>query len=324
MKGRPMLLFEDHRSQSSAIDHKAVVYAVAFSPDGSTLATGAKDGSLLLRDAAGHVSSLRERGIKAQPVHAIDFLPASPRDLSPAEPGFTAAPSDSGVIIGGEFGWSAWRLEDGVWREFRSQSNRPVTSLAVLNERLVAFGIGDRLKPTAGTFELWDISADRKLPHNFHEPNGVRAIAACPAKKLVAWVTGHRKVLVWDVTSPTKPTAYPQPGACPAVALSADGKSMAVAVDWTTKIYDVEKKRERLVLKGHKGQVHAVAFSPDGRTLMTGSWDFTVRLWDVATGKERANYNWDIGRVYCATYAPDGLRLAAGGDLGRVVVWDAE
>jgi WD40 repeat protein len=181
------------------------------------------------------------------------------------------------------------------------------------------------LKPTSpGVLEIWDISAGRKLQPSFTEPNGVKSVATCPAKKLVAWTTGHRKVRVWDITSPSKPFEFPQPKDCPAVALSADGRTMAVATDYTAKLFDVEKRRERVVLKGHKAPVVAVAFSPDGRTLMTGSWDQTVRLWDVATGLERANFNWDIGRVYCVTYAPDGLRLAAGGDLGRVVVWDAE
>src|SRR5437868_4452189 len=124
-----MLLFEDHRSQSAAVDHKAVVYAVAFSPDGSALATGARDGSLFLRDADGRVSSLRERQIKSFAVHAIDYLP-----------------NGSGVIIGGEFGWSAWRQEEGCWKQFGPQAERPVTSLAVIGERTIALGIGDRLK----------------------------------------------------------------------------------------------------------------------------------------------------------------------------------
>lgn len=302
-----MLLYEDHRSQSAAINLKSVVYAVAFSPDGSELATGAKDGTLFLRGADGAACSLRERGLKDLPVHAIDFLP-----------------NGAGVIAGGEFGWSAWRPGGDGWQPFGPQSVQPVTSLAVVTDRTVVLGIGDRVNPAAvGALEVWDISADRKSPNSIHEPNGVRAVAACPRNKHVAWVTGHRKLRLWDITTP-RPIDFPQKGTCPAVALSADGRLMAVAVDWTAKVYDVSKKRELLEVKGHKGQVAAVAFSPDGRTLMTGSWDQTVRLWDTATGRERANYRWDIGRVYCATYAPDGLRLAAGGDSGRVVVWDAE
>jgi WD40 repeat protein len=300
-----MLLFEDHRSESATVDHKSVVYTVAFSPDGSTLATGAKDGAIFLRDSEGRVSPLRQRGIKSLPAHAVAYLPGG------------------AVIAGGAFGWSGWKRDGDGWQEFGPPSGRQVTSLAVLSERTVAFGIGDRLKATSGTFELWDISGDRKLQPHFIEPNGVRSVAACPAKKLVAWTTGHRKVRVWDITTP-KPFEFPQLHDCPAVALSADGLAVAIAVDYAAKIYDVEKRRERVLLKGHLGKVAAVAFSPDGRTLMTGSWDQTVRLWDVSTGRERANYKWDIGRVYCVTYAPDGLRLAAGGDLGRVVVWDAE
>lgn len=301
-----MLLFEDHKADSAAINHSSVVYAVAFAPDGAALATGAKDGTIFVRDSSGCVSALRDRGPKLFPTHALAYLP-----------------DDGGLIAGGAFGWGLWKPGGEEWQPFGPQSTRPVTSLAVLGPNTVALGTGDRLKPTAGTFELWDTSSDRKLQPYFSEPNGVRAVAACPARKLVAWATGHKKVRVWDVTTP-KPFEFPQPSHCPAVALSGDGRTMAVAVDWTAKLYDVDKRCERAVLKGHKGAVAAVAFSPDGRTLMTGSWDETVRLWDVATGTERANFKWGIGRVYCAAYAPDGLRLAAGGDLGRVVVWDAE
>jgi WD40 repeat protein len=300
-----MLLFEDHRDHAAAADQKVVVYAVAFSPDGTTLATGAKDGSLFLRDPGG-VRPLLEHGPKSLAVHAIGYLPTEP-----------------GVIIGGEFGWLGYRQEGGAWRQFGPPWFPSVTSLAVLDDRTVALGTGDRLRATAGTFELWDISADRKKQPYFHEPNGVRAIAASPKKKMVAWATGHRKVRVWDITRQT-PIEFPQPDPCFAVALSADATALAVAAGWTARLYDVERKRERFVLKGHTGQVSAVAFSPDGATLATGSWDHTVRLWDVASGKEKANYKWDIGRVYCLAYAPDGLRLAAGGDLGRVIVWDTE
>jgi WD40 repeat protein len=301
-----MLLFEDHRYQSPAVSQKACVHAVAFSPDGSTLATGAKDGSVFLRDAAGNVSPLFERGPKSLPVSALDYFP-----------------DGTGVIIGGEFGWATWRQEGGEWKPSGSAMPRPVTSLAVLDERRVAVGIGDRRQSTPPTLEIWDTSADRKLQPYFQEPNGVRVVTACPARKLVAWVTHHRKVRVWDITTP-RPIDFMQEKECPTLALSADGKAMAVAVDYAVKLYDLERGRERLLLKGHAGKVSAVAFSPDGQTLMTGSWDETVRLWDVTTGRERANFKWGVGRVYCVAYAPDGLRLAAGGDLGSVIVWDAE
>ena len=46
-----MLLFEDHRHETSTVVHKSLVYAISFSPDGSQLATGARDGSVFVRDA---------------------------------------------------------------------------------------------------------------------------------------------------------------------------------------------------------------------------------------------------------------------------------
>ncbi|QEG29793.1 WD domain, G-beta repeat [Gemmata obscuriglobus] len=307
-----MLLFEDHRDETATVVHKAVVYAVAFSPDGSTLATGARDGSVFVRDAAGHVVPVLERSPKSSPVHALSF-----------------SPSGTALFVGGASGWYRYRQTESGWREASSKevdskASLPVTALTVLNEQTVAVGTGDRFKASGGALEIWDVSNDRKQSPHFTEPNGVRTIAVSPSKKIVAWGTGHRKVRVWDITTPKPMTEFPQASDCPAIALSSDGSVLAVASDRSTKLYDLRAKRERAVLKGHKGQVLCVAFSPDGRTVATGSFDFTVRLWDVATGNERASFKWDIGRVYCVSYAPDGFRLAAGGDLGRVVVWDAD
>jgi WD40 repeat protein len=295
-----MLLYEDHRPGTP-------VYCLAFAPDGSTLAGAGKDGTLVLRHANGRVQIPLEYDPNRPPIQAVAYLP-----------------DGQSLVIGGAFGWLQYRHGCTWVSSPVSEKPAPVTSLAVIDEHTVAVGIGDRVKGTPGSFELWDVANGQKRGEPFTEPNGVRAVAVCPERRLVAWATGHRKVNVWDILKRDPIPPFHLPKNCPAIALTPDGKQLAAAVDYGVKLYDIERRRERLELKGHKGQVAAVVFSPDGETVATGSWDCTVKLWDVASGRERATFKWDIGRVYCLAYAPDGLRLAAGGDVGKVVVWDME
>ncbi len=68
----------------------------------------------------------------------------------------------------------------------------------------------------------------------------------------------------------------------------------------------------------------AVAYSPDGGTLASGSWDGTVRFWDAASGTERRALATGIAKVYAVAFSPDGLQLAAAGSGGAVVVFDVD
>ena len=50
-----------------------------------------------------------------------------------------------------------------------------------------------------------------------------------------------------------------------------------------------QEPKLRDTLQGHRNGVHSVAYSPDGKTLASGSFDGTIKLWDVATGKEQVH-----------------------------------
>jgi dipeptidyl aminopeptidase/acylaminoacyl peptidase len=66
-----------------------------------------------------------------------------------------------------------------------------------------------------------------------------------------------------------------------------------------------------------------VAFSPDGKTVASGSVDNTVRLWDAATGEERQKLEGHDSWVRAVAFSPDGKTVASGSHDNTVRLWDA-
>ena len=75
------------------------------------------------------------------------------------------------------------------------------------------------------------------------------------------------------------------------------------------------------MLKGHTSIVSAVAFSPDGKLVVTGSNDKTARLWDTATGNPVATLAGHDGSVIAVAFSPDGKLVVTGSADKMARLW---
>jgi hypothetical protein len=91
--------------------------------------------------------------------------------------------------------------------------------------------------------------------------------------------------------------------------------------DHVIRVYDTASPAAFRRCAGHRGEVVALALSPDGKTLASAGNDNVIRLWDAATGQERASWA-EPQSCNALAFSPDGKALASGGAGQNTKVWE--
>jgi WD40 repeat protein len=112
-----------------------------------------------------------------------------------------------------------------------------------------------------------------------------------------------------------------------AIVFSADGNDLYAAggqPGWSGEVRRWSASDGKLLntIPAHKDAIYALALSPDGKVLATGSYDQKIKLWDAATGHELKTLSGHNGCIYGLAFRPDGKILASASADRTVKLWD--
>jgi WD40 repeat protein len=329
------------RLGTRAFRHAGRINAVAFSPDGTILATGGDRGVRFWDAATGtelhtlipHQESvvaiafsrdgkyLASGGGLGGPDHGeVNVSDVAAGKLLVQLPGplasvwsLTFSPSGDVVLLGNERGEiQCHDLISGEELQRLPAHSGALRALTYTSDGKAVAAISD------DKFALWNPEAgkvhrvlgDRAVP-GYDGSYGLAAADQCPLLAIGCW---RSPVQVWDGTTGRVRQTFAGFRECIyGVALSPDGRLVAAGGgDAEVFLWDVNTGEELQRFDGHLAEVQGLAFSPDGRTLAAAAGG-AVRLWDVSSGRERLASPGHQTAVTCAVFSRDGSRIVTAG-----------
>jgi len=282
---------------------EGISYVVDFTPNGKLLASGGKDGTIVLWDVAGRNEVRRLTGHEG-PVYALAF----------AKEGACL------VSVGHDKTLRVWDVKEG------KSKIEPVKGLPDVVMSLAINGDVSRIATGCynGEVQLWDNKGESKGKAQSHT-GPVYALAFSPDNATL--VSGGRDGLVkiWNVADAKtdgeikigKQTIWD-------IACVPETKTIAVASGNNVTLWDVGSKLQKGEFVGHLAAVRSLAIAGKTPMLATASEDGTARVWDIATKAEKAIARPNAGTLTGVALTPDlrTLAVASADESKSVRLWE--
>ncbi|HEX8158701.1 MAG TPA: WD40 repeat domain-containing protein, partial [Solirubrobacteraceae bacterium] len=307
-------------------------FAVSFAPDDAGVAMTDESGDVLLWDARhdrrpAHIPVADEpltsvsfsgdgRRIVTADIDGVVYLVAVRERAELAQLKGHTGPARAYFVPGSSMIVSAGE-EDGTLRTWTS----PATRIAKRPGAFPRFS-RDGALVVAGDFDgpvhLWNPATQTERQLVGHTRTSVAQLS--PDASQIVSASHDQTVRLWDVHSARSQIVPTLGGSKYAAALDASGKRIAIG-GATPLVIQAVDGGHRLRLRGHRGYVNELVFSPDSQHLLTGSDDATARVWCARSGTLERTLRGHEGPVRSVSYSDDGRQIASAGSDGTVRIW---